>query len=251
MSIEQAFDDKSKEVISPNSMIEKLENPPQIAVVTFRQIIVDTLLKNYEAKIITYYLSGDSIPVYEINYKGTRIAFYKTVIGAPSTVGVLEELHAMGIKNFLFYGECGCLSKNILEHNIIIPTEAYRDEGTSYHYMGKSDYVEIDTYKKLEEIFKYLNIPYTLGKTWTTDALYRETRNNIQKRKEEGCICVDMECSAIMAVAKFRGIKAYQFFYAADNLDANEWDRRVLGLTDEEQRLNLLNIALEVAKNII
>ena len=39
-------------------------------------------------------------------------------------------------------------------------------------------------------------------------------------RKASGCIAVDMECSALAAFAKARGIKYAQFVYAADNLDA-------------------------------
>ena len=45
----------------------------------------------------------------------------------------------------------------------------------------------------------------------------------------QGCICVDMECSANAAAARFRGRELFQFFYAADNLDAEQWDIRSLG----------------------
>ena len=76
----------------------------------------------------------------------------------------------------------------------MIPTEAYRDEGTSYHYIESADYI-----KKLSivaEFFESKKLPYILGKTWTTDSFYRETEGNIEKRKKDGCISVEMECSA-------------------------------------------------------
>ena len=71
-------------------------------------------------------------------------------------------------------------------------------------------------------------------------------------RKEEGCICVDMECSAIAALAKFRNKEVFQFFYAADNLDAAKWDKRSLGnsekLSDKEM-IGLLAIKFAISLN--
>lgn len=82
------------------------------------------------------------------------------------------------------------------------------------------------------EVLKEHNYSYTLGKAWTTDAPYRETKDKIKKRKEEGCICVDMECSAINVLAKYRNKEIFQFFYAADNLDAAKWESRSLSNDD-------------------
>ena len=69
-------------------------------------------------------------------------------------------------------------------------------------------------------------LPYILGKNWTTDAFFRETENNINKRKEDGCISVEMECSAMQAVCDFRGLELYYFLTSGDLLDAPEWDER-------------------------
>ena len=86
---------------------------------------------------------------------------------------------------------------------------------------------------------------------WTTDAPYRETRKKVLDRKKEGCICVDMECSAISALAQFRNKEIFQFFYAADNLDSAKWDKRSLGnnekLSDKE-KIGLL--AIKFAKTL-
>lgn len=67
----------------------------------------------------------------------------------------------------------------------------------------------------------------------------------------QGCICVDMECSANAATARFRGRELFQFFYAADNLDAEQWDIRSLGNDAklmEKDRIAM--IALELAVRI-
>jgi nucleoside phosphorylase len=69
-------------------------------------------------------------------------------------------------------------------------------------------------------------IPYRVGKTWTTDAPYRETPNKIRQRKEEGCIVVEMEAASMMAVAQFREVTFGQILYGGDDLSGVEWDRR-------------------------
>lgn len=72
--------------------------------------------------------------------------------------------------------------------------------------------MEISNYKIVSEYLDILNIEYVLGRTWTTDAFYRETKGNFLKRKLEGCIAVEMEVSACQAVANFRGYQLYNFY---------------------------------------
>ena len=71
-------------------------------------------------------------------------------------------------------------------------------------------------------------LPFVEGKTWTTDGFYRETWGKVRRRREQGCLCVEMECASLAAVAQFRGLRFAQFFFAADNLDAPAWDARGL-----------------------
>lgn len=113
---------------------------------------------------------------------------------------------------------------------LIVPTGAVRDEGTSYHYLAPSEEITPDQEitKHLIECLKRCGCPYTTGKIWTTDGIYRETLNAITERKEAGCIAVDMEYSALLAAAKYRHIPFVQFFYSADSLDHGEWEQRDL-----------------------
>ena len=70
------------------------------------------------------------------------------------------------------------------------------------------------------------DVPHTTGMTWTTDAFYRETRAKVARRREEGCITVEMEASALIAVSRFRGIRLGQLLYAGDSLAGEAWDHR-------------------------
>ena len=68
---------------------------------------------------------------------------------------------------------------------------------------------------------------YAVGKTWTTDAIFRETENNFEARKAEGCLSVEMECAGVQAMCQFRGLKLYVFFTSGDLLDAPKWTQRM------------------------
>ena len=247
MSIEKAFDNLSEEILQPWNIVNKIENFPEVVIVTFNEDIINIVEKRSDAEIIGEFNAGYKIPIYKITHKNKKIAIYKTLIGAAGTVGLLEESIAKGGKKFVVFGSCGTLDKDISVGNFIIPTAAYRDEGTSYHYMPASDYIEVKTSGKLSEIMTELKLPHIKGKTWTTDAIYRETRNNMLKRKSEGCLTVEMECAAVMAAGQFRDIEVYQYLYAEDNLDSDEWERRSMGSVPLSAKERYLLIALDIA----
>ena len=128
---------------------------------------------------------------------------------------------AMGSRCLILLGNCGVLDKSIEDCGIIIPTKAIRDEGFSYHYAPPSDTIEVNAkYRELfKEVLREHNYSFVEGTTWTTDACYGETREKVNRRKEQGAICVEMECAGMQALCDFRGTDFFQFFYAGDNLD--------------------------------
>ncbi|MBO4423654.1 MAG: phosphorylase, partial [Clostridia bacterium] len=64
--------------------------------------------------------------------------------------------------------------------------------------------------KKARITFENISdLTYTPGRTWTTDSYYRETVNNFQKHKADGCISVEMESAALQAMCDFRGLQFY------------------------------------------
>ena len=80
--------------------------------------------------------------------------------------------------------------------------------------------------KAIEGVLGQHGVKYVLGKTWTTDAPYRETPQKIELRRSEGCLTVEMECAAFFAVAKFRNVEFAQLLYGGDDLTSDEWDGR-------------------------
>ncbi len=245
MSIINSYDE-SEEIVKAEDTTKNQKRLPEIAIVTFKQELIDIIDKDLKYEKYSIINAGDNIPIYKTNYNGKEVIIYRTLIGGPSSAGMMEELIARGVKKFIFFGSCGTLSKDIKEGHFILPSEAYRDEGTSYHYLPASDFVEVNTVDKLAKIFDQNNIKYIKTKTWTTDALYKETVNKMKSRKDAGCLVVEMECASIMAVSKARQVEAYQFLYSDDNLDGEKWDARTLF----DNRSSLLEICLEIALKI-
>jgi len=247
VSIIDTFDDTSEEIIKPCSLEGQVNDFPEVVVVTFNEKIHQLVQKMPGAIQISVIDAGYKVPIYKINYQEKELAFYQTILGGAASVGLLEEVIAKGGKKFVFFGSCGTLDKDLSAGSLIVPVAAYRDEGTSYHYAPVGDYIEVETAERLAEVLSEINMPYVKGKTWTTDAFYRETRKNMKARKEDGCITVEMECASIMAASQFRKIKLYQYLYTEDNLDSEIWDSRTMGKVPQSAIEKYLRIALEIA----
>lgn len=248
MSILDTFDPHSPEILTPAHIAQPVENCPEVFIATFKEQVLDLIRQNYAAEEISSMQAGGiQVPVYRFQYQGKWLGCYHTLLGGPASVGLLEEVRIKGAKKLLLFGSCGALDETLATGHIIIPSEAYRDEGTSYHYLPPSDYVEISTAPKLKAVLDGLGVPNVMGRVWTTDAFYRETADNCRKRREDGCIAVEMECASMAAASRFRGVEFYQFLYAADCVGSTDWDARLLGNMPASGWEKYLRIALETA----
>ena len=246
----EEFDETVNSTFDPHEVENVVEGFPKVGVTCFSKKLFDQLVDKFNGIEIALNSNGNGkIPIYKINYEGHELALFMSIVGAPACIVQYEELFAMGLEKMVVFGTCGALDRSIDDLAIIIPNSAIRDEGTSYHYMKSSREVVVNP-KHQDEFIKLLkehDYSYIVGKAWTIDAPYRETRSKVAERKNEGCICVDMECSAIAALAKLRNKEIFQFFYAADNLDAAKWDKRSLGNTEklsDKEKIGLLAIKL-------
>ena len=244
------FDDTKEAVINPDNIIDKIENIPEVAIACFSKDLFDKIVEGAKCLPVGELSNTNGKKtIYEIEYNGKKLVLFMIGIGAPIAAADLEDIHAMGVNKFIVFGNCGVLDKNIEDCAIIIPNEAIRDEGISYHYVKASDTIKVNKkyipeFKKVLSKFGY---SYTEGMTWTTDAFYRETRKKVDARVAMGAKCVEMECASLQSVADFRGFDFFTFFYAGDNLDLPEWDKRSLSgdvKLDEKSRIALLALEL-------
>ncbi len=245
MSLFESYDN-SEEVIKPGDAAVDKTKLPEIAILTFKQSLMDEIAKDANYEKCGFIEIGETIPIYKTRYNSKDIVVTRFLVGGPAASGIIEELAARGVKKFIIFGSCGTLTKEIPAGCFILPSEAYRDEGTSYHYLPVSDFIQVDTVDNLAQIFDKINLDYVKTKTWTTDAMYRETIDNVEKRKKQGCLVVEMECASIMAVSKVRGLETYQFLYSDDTLDSEKWDARTL----LDDRTDFVKVCLEIALKI-
>jgi Uridine phosphorylase len=223
------FDEDRNAFIKPSNIIQPIDAVPERCVLCFFSEAIEKILAEYPHKIISNFLSeGINFPLYELDYKGEKIALIQSAVGAPIAAGQVEELTAMGCKKFIACGMCGVLQKELTIGHLIIPIAAVRDEGTSYHYIKPSR--EITANERIVRIIENTllekKIPYVKAKTWTTDAFYRETPQKIAQRKNEGCVSVEMETSAYIAVSQYNNVEFGQILCSGDSLGGDEWDKR-------------------------
>lgn len=165
---------------------------------------------------------------YELEHEGKRLAFFQPGVGAPLAAAFLEQAIARGCRRFAVCGGAGALLPELVLGHVVVPTAGVRDEGTSYHYLppGREVAASLEGVAALEATLQAHEVGYLTAKTWTTDAIYRETPTKVQQRLAEGCLTVEMEAAAFFAVAQFRGVTFAQVLYGGDDVGGPAWDGR-------------------------
>jgi len=214
--------------IEPSKVIRPRDMPEHCVICFFKEVLDEVVGKHNAKVLIDNQWEDGPHPIYEIEFNGQRLAFFHPGIGGPLSAGLLEEVIALGCKKFMVCGGAGSLHKEITLGNLIVVSAAVRDEGVSYHYLppGREVLANEMGLNALIQTLEKRSAPHHVGKTWTTDAPYRETPIKIARRKEEGCLTVEMEAAALMAVAQFRGVILGQVIYGGDDLSGADWDNR-------------------------
>jgi len=221
--------DPTREALIEPGRITRPRDVPEHCLICFFKEVIDKLVAEHEAKALAKNTWADGPhPLHEIAYQGQRLAFFHPGVGAPIAAGLLEQVIALGCRKFIVCGGCGVLEAGMAVGHLIVVSSAVRDEGVSYHYLPPSREVSAneDGVGALVTTLSQRGVPHVVGKTWTTDAPYRETPNKIVARRAEGCLTVEMESAALMAVAAFRGVILGQALYGGDDLSGAEWDHR-------------------------
>ena len=222
------FDPAQEAVIEPKR-VRAAKDVPAHAVVCFFQDVIERLQQEEGATLLhTLRSEIGPHPIYEMVVGGQRLAVFHPGLGAPLAAGLLEEVIALGCTKFVACGGCGVLDSAVTLGQVLVPYAAVRDEGTSYHYLppGREVHASPRAVAAIEAVLAAQSIDGRRVKTWTTDALYRETAGKVQKRKAEDCLCVEMEAAAFFAVAQFRGVEFGQLLYGGDDLGGAVWNDR-------------------------
>jgi uridine phosphorylase len=162
-------------------------------------------------------------------------------LGAPIVAAQAEELIALGARRLVSVALAGGIQPDLEPGAIVVATGAIRDEGTSYHYLPPAESIAGDGQlaDALAGALLAQGHEVRLGRTWSTDAPYRETREAVRHWAARDVLTVDMELAALLAVARARQVRAAGLLIVGDSLAGGTWR--------PPERLDAMERSLETA----
>ena len=242
--------DDGPAVIEPRAVVPPRAMAPRCVLCFFQEVITRLEQEGSLRPATQLHSTMGRHPVYEWQLGTRLVTLMHPGLGGPLVAIMLEELIALGCRAFVACGGAGFLDKQAAG-GLVVPVSAIRDEGTSYHYLPPSREVVAspEAVRAIESTLVTAGMEFRLAKTWTTDAVYRETADKVAARRAEGCLTVEMEAAALMAVAQFRGVPLGQILYGGDDVSGQHWDRRE-GFDRTTIREQLVRLAAEACAAI-
>ncbi len=228
-------------VIDPTHEKIDLKLPKKCVFAFLGEYISEYASKAEAVKVSEFLSMTKRYPIYVLKYKGEEITLCEAPVGSAASAQILDWLIAYGVREIISAGSCGALEP-MAEGEFLVPYKALRDEGTSYHYAPPSRFMETGESARaaIKAAITDHGMKYREVITWSTDGFFRETKEKVAYRKSEGCSVVEMECSALAAVAAFRGATWGMILYTADSLaDVDKYDERNWGGNAYEYALKL------------
>lgn len=164
--------------------------------------------------------------LYEWDEQGIRCGIVGCAVGGSFSVLVAEQLFACGCELLVSISSAGQITAAGPPPYHILIDRALRDEGTSYHYLPPSPYVEADPgmVAFAEGALRQTQCEVHKGATWTTDAPFRETEHMIAERRRDGILAVEMEAAALYAFSLARGYPVICFAHVTNRLGCVDGD---------------------------
>ena len=204
------FDQTTEAILEPAKIIRPIDAPEHCVLCFFQDVLARLAQQVPFRKIARQRSEMGTHPLWEFEHRGQRLAVFHPGIGGAFAATLFEEIIARGCRKFVACGSAGVLDDDIAMGHVLVPVAAIRDEGVSFHYLPASREVAASpaAVTAIEKSLAQQEIPFIKTKTWTTAALYRETRQRMDQRKKDGCLAVDMAAASQFAVAQFRRDRA-------------------------------------------
>ncbi|HKY51560.1 MAG TPA: nucleoside phosphorylase [Candidatus Limnocylindria bacterium] len=204
----------------------------------------------YRAKKV----DGFQADVYLLRRRDRRVGVVGNFgIGAPAATNLAEELIAWGAKRLVILSLGGGLQPQLAPGSLVLCDRAVRDEGTSYHYLPPARDVAASAalVARISRAMDARALAHVTGATWSTDAPYRETREEAASYQSEGVQTVDMESAGVFAAAQVRGVDAASVLIVGDSLAGPRWsappDMRALHRRIETLLDTLIDVVSDVS----
>lgn len=162
--------------------------------------------------------------MYSLEVDGTLCGVVPRSIGGPYAVLIAEQMRASGARVVLGLTSAGRVCATLPVPSLVVPSEAIRDEGTSYHYLAASRSVvaDLELADCIAAGLQGLGVPISRGAVWTTDAPYRETEEQLAQYAKDGVLAVEMQAASLFAFAIARGIAVGEVAHITNALDHEE-----------------------------
>ena len=229
------FDPDSEPLVTPRELVKSLTRPWINAKALQVEACALICVIPHDLRAFVKMLQGEPLKAwkgYREVYQGHagegRVTIARTSAGAPACVALAEELASFGARQVLFVGYCGSLQPGVRAGDIIVPGSAIREEGTSYHYLppGVSAQPNQEIQGVIVDCLQRKKVPCHLGKVWTTDAIYRETKGKVKRYQAEGVLGVEMELAALFAFGMAQHVAIGGLLVVADELSTESWRPR-------------------------
>lgn len=154
-----------------------------------------------------------------------RVFVGRSHIGGPAAAVIIEEMVARGVRDCISFGACGSLLSDLTIGDVVLPTFAHPDDGTSRSYGApRRPRPDRSLVAAIRAACRARAIAYREGGVWTTDAPYRESRAKATALAKRGVVGVEMEAAAIYALARFRRFRAASLMVVSDELGGEGWN---------------------------
>lgn len=209
---------------------------PQAVILCYSRKLMDYFTEKYDGEKLEHYY-GDLHVFADTEYTVGVLGDFG--IGAPTTAMLMEELITDGVEMFLSIGFAGCLDDSIEMGDVVVCEKAIRDEGVSHHYAEsqKFAYPSESFVTTIQQCLQDGEDSFHVGPSWTIDAIYRETTEEVERYAEEGVLTVEMEASAVFTVANHRDVEAGAMFVISDYLGTAEWEPKFHLTENDMQKL--------------
>jgi uridine phosphorylase len=159
-------------------------------------------------------------------YGNSSMGLIGPFLGAPYAVILLESLIAWGITEIIFLGWCGAICEDVRIGDVVIPDKAFIDDGTSNNYVSSQCSGSLPSASLSASIKSALtgnNVKFHEGPVWSTDAIYRETKEKVICFQKKNALAVEMEAAALFSVGSFRKIDVGSILIVSDELSSLKW----------------------------
>ena len=228
------YDPDTVGMVSPREMVkafttfrgvrEENLSLPSSAIITFSLRMLNDLVRVADGNAFESWY-GRNTRLFQAKVGDYPIVLTMAPHGAPSAVILLEELIAFGVERAVFVGYCGSIQDRVRLGEIVLPIDTVREEGTSYHYVPVEAPCRPDgmLLNSLDQSLHRVGLPTNKGAVWTTDALYRETKDKVGRYRANGVLGVDMETAALYAVGAVRKVPVVCLLLVSDLFSCGVW----------------------------